>query len=141
MSLLHEANHERIAHDECGGSGRGGCQSEWTSLAVHMYGEDEVAIPCKYRELPSQNNGIIPQMPEDYEIPAPANTTQTTLPQVAPKCDCEYKKLSEYVACTLHDYEPHSALDDCTDMDPIDPENPDAVCRYCKYHKELFIKG
>lgn len=109
--------------------------------AFFYVGEDGVAIPCKYKELPSQNNGIIPQMPEDYEIPAPASTTQTTLPQVAPKCDCEYKKLSEYVACTLHDYEPHNALDDCTDMDPIDPENPDAVCCYCKHHKELFIKG
>ena len=103
--------------------------------------QDGTAIPCKYKELPSQNGGIIPELPPDYEIPAPATTKQATLPQVNAKCDCTYKKLSEFVGCELHDYEPHAALDACSDMDPTDPENSDMVCMYCKYHKDLFIKG
>ena len=102
--------------------------------------QDGTAIPCKYKELPSQNNGVIPQMPADFEIPAPSNTTQATLTAKA-DCACAYRKLSDYVGCELHDFEPHSDLDSCSDMDPLDSENPDLVCMYCKHHRDLFIKG
>jgi len=112
--------------------------------AVFFYIADNgVAIPCKYKELPSQNGGIIPQMPADYVPPvaAQSTTTQATLPQVKSECTCTYNKVSDYVACVIHEYEPHSCLDGCSDMDPEDPENPDMMCMYCKHHKELFIKG
>lgn len=106
-------------------------------------GEDGTAIPCKYKELPSQNGGIIPQMPADYTVPTPtvSTTSQTTLPQVKTGCDCAYTKVADYISCSIHEYEPHSTLDGCSDMDPADPECPDTTCMYCKYHKDLYIKG
>ena len=103
--------------------------------------EDGTSIPCKYKELPSQNGGIIPELPPDYEVPAPSATVQTKLTPNKAECACAYKKLSDYVGCELHDFEPHSDLDSCSDMDPTDPDNPDLVCMYCKHHRELFIKG
>lgn len=100
--------------------------------------EDGTAIPCKYKELPSQNGGVIPEKPAD--MPAPMPASQTTLTPKPAGNQPTYMCISDVSCCVLHDYEVHNALDDCSDVDPIDPENPDRVCMFCKHHKDVFVK-
>jgi hypothetical protein len=80
--------------------------------------ENGTAIPCKYKELPSQNGGVIPQ-PKTYEFPkelmqespSPANTPTPYIEECDHKTmhdlpeDEEFhlKELGTHVACTLGD--------------------------------------
>ena len=44
LAFLHKTNHQRVSHEECGGSGGGRCQSERAGLVIHMNREDKVAV-------------------------------------------------------------------------------------------------
>ena len=49
VALLHEADHECIAHKERGSGGCGGCQAEGACFVVHVDGEGVVGTCCERR--------------------------------------------------------------------------------------------
>lgn len=105
------------------------------------------AIPCKYRELPSQNGGVVPQMPESEQPTTAVNTQQAVLESVPVvqvksddcKCDCEYLCYSSHIVCKKYN-EVYGALDACSEYQSGDPDNADPVCMTCKFHQNLYVK-
>lgn len=112
----------------------------------YINGEGQ-AISCKYSELPSQNGGVVPQLPESEQPTAAVNTQQATLETVPVvqakssecKCDCEYLCYSSHVVCDKYD-EIYRALDACSEFVSDSPDCADSVCMECKHHKNLYVK-
>ena len=109
------------------------------------------AIPCKYRDLPSQNNGIVPLSPEsEQNVPAkdsgavqehiaePTNNNLTS-PAPTPAQQGSFVVFPHTVACVKYSAA-YSAYDVCDSFESVpDPKNDTRMCIDCIHHKNLYI--
>lgn len=113
------------------------------------------AIPCKFRELPSQNDGVIPEPAPEAESADDGNNPFLTWAKEHPPQNekvspsnvmpFNFEKI-DYVFCEKGqaDAYPHSTADSCVyfDDEKGTPQNdPSACCGLCKFGKQLiYIK-